>query len=595
MKKIMLINAIDKEEQRMAIVEGGKLAEFNIQMAMREPIIGNIYKGIVMKVERGLQAAFVDFGLKKNGFLPLHDVGSEYFRTPEPESEGSKRHGLKSGQGVLVQVVREEKDRKGAMLTTYISLPGRYLVYMPNREGTGVSRKIEDEAERKRLKEFVDQIHKEEDSGLILRTAGQSRKKPELLRDYQHLIRLWKEIQKKAESVTAPALIYQESDFGVRSLRDYFTPDIAEILVDDPETFKKVRDYCRIVQPRNVKMIKLYKEDTPLFEKHQIEKYTDEIYRERVSLKSGGSIVIKPTEAMISIDVNSGRGSNKRDVEETAFRTNLEAAEAIARQLRLRDLGGLVVIDFIDMRDRKHIAELEKTFKKALSLDRARIQMSRISKFGILELSRQRKQSAIQDISYTTCPHCMGSGLRPSLEYIALGVYRKIKSEVVKGDFSTVKVTLHWEVSDYLLNQKRQELTNLENTHDTEIHISGSPNMQWGESKFEKIRKPEIEKVPEAETAPPVVPPEETEKEETPKEEAREVPEDKTVPAKKRSSRRRPRRRRRKSGSDRPSESPAATAGKEPEAETSPSSDAQSREQEEKKTILDKLSDFFTT
>jgi len=595
MKKIMLINAIDKEEQRMAIVEGGKLAEFNIQMAVREPIIGNIYKGIVMKVERGLQAAFVDFGLKKNGFLPLHDVSSEYYRISDQDSEAPKKQGLRAGQEVLVQVVREEKDRKGAMLTTYISLPGRYLVYMPNREGSGVSRKIEDEAERKRLKEFIDQIHKEEDSGLILRTAGQNRKKPELLRDYQHLIRLWKEIQKKAESVSAPALIYQESDFGVRSLRDYFTPDISEILVDDPETFKKMRDYCRIVQPRNLKMIKLYKEDTPLFEKYQIEKYTDEIYRERVSLKSGGSIVIKPTEAMITIDVNSGRGSNKRDVEETAFRTNLEAAEAIARQLRLRDLGGLIVIDFIDMRDRKHIAEIEKTFKKALSLDRARIQMSRISKFGILELSRQRKQSAIQDISYTVCPHCMGSGLRPSLEYIALGVYRKIKSEVVKGDFSMVKVTLHWEVSDYLLNQKRQELTNLENTHDTEIHISGSPSMQWGESKFEKIRRPEIEKAPEVETAPPAVAPEEEASEELPKGEAREVTEEKAEPAKKRSSRRRPRRRRRKSGSERPSESAAQTTEKEPAAEAPAPGEAPRGEQEEKKSLLDKLSDFFTT
>jgi len=601
MKKIMLVNAIDKEEQRMAIVEGGKLAEFNIQMAMHEPIIGNIYKGVALKVERGLQAAFVDYGAKKNGFLPLHDVSSEYYRTPGSEGEGPKRPMLKSGQEVLVQVVREEKDRKGAMLTTYISLPGRYLVFMPNREGTGVSRKIEDEAERKRLKEFLDQTHKEEDSGLILRTAGQNRKKPELLRDYQHLIRLWKEIRKKAQTATAPALIYQESDFGVRSLRDYFTPDIAEILVDDTETFKKMRDYCKIVQPRNVKMIKLYKEDTPLFEKYQLEKHTDEIYRERVVLKSGGTIVIKPTEAMISIDVNSGRGSNKRDVEETAFRTNLEAAEAIARQLRLRDLGGLIVIDFIDMRDRKHIAEVEKTFKKALSLDRARIQMSRISKFGILELSRQRKQSAIQDISYTACPHCMGSGLRPSLEYIALGVYRKIKAEVVKGEYSTVKVTLHWEVSDYLLNQKRQELTSLESDHDTEIHISGSPSMQWGESRFEKIKRPEIEKAPEAETAPPAAAEKtaasaEEAAAETPPadEEPLEAAAEKAGPARKKSSRRRQRRRRRKSGAERQAESPAEAAAKDTPEATAQSADER-REQEERKSILDKLSEFFTT
>ncbi|MBP9020765.1 MAG: Rne/Rng family ribonuclease [Syntrophobacterales bacterium] len=573
MKKIMLINAIDREEQRMAIVENGQLVEFNLQMAEHEPITGNIYKGIVQKVERGLQAAFVDYGMKKNGFLPLHDVSPEYYKNEGTETESHKRHGLKSGQELLVQVVREEKDRKGAMLTTYISLPGRYLVYLPNREGAGVSRKIEDEAERRKLKEFVDQVlQKDEKAGFIVRTAGQSRKKQELLRDYQHLHRLWKEITKKAAQVSAPALIYQESDFGVRSLRDYFTPDINEILIDDSDTFKKVRDYCKIVQPRNVKMIKLYKEHTPLFEKYQLEKQTDEIYQERVTLRSGGSIVITPTEAMITIDVNSGRGSNRKDVEETAFRTNLEAAEVIARQLRLRDLGGLIVVDFIDMRDRKHISEVEKTFKKALSLDRARIQLSRISKFGIMELSRQKKQSAIQDISYTTCPHCKGSGLRPSLEYIALGVYRKIKAEVVRGDTVSVKVTLPWEVSDYLLNQKRAELTNLEKTYETNIHVSGSADMHWGESKFEKVRKPEAEKV----LQPEATQPEEqistddyedgTTKEAVPEAEESQVVAETAEPTKKKPTRRRPRRRRRKA-SEQPAE-PSAESAVAPEEKT---------------------------
>ncbi|MBP8986014.1 MAG: Rne/Rng family ribonuclease [Syntrophobacterales bacterium] len=596
MKKIMLINAIDREEQRMAIVENGKLVEFNLQMAEHEPITGNIYKGIVQKVERGLQAAFVDYGGKKNGFLPLHDVSPDYYKSEGADGEGHKRHGLKSGQELLVQVVREEKDRKGAMLTTYISLPGRYLVYLPNREGAGVSRKIEDEAERKKLKEFVDQVlKKDEKAGFIVRTAGQSRKKQELLRDYQHLHRLWKEITKKAAQVSAPALIYQESDFGVRSLRDYFTPDISEILIDDPDTFKKVRDYCKIVQPRNVKMIKLYKEHTPLFEKYQLEKQTDEIYQERVTLKSGGSIVITPTEAMITIDVNSGRGSNRKDVEETAFRTNLEAVEVIARQLRLRDLGGLIVVDFIDMRERKHISEVEKAFKKALSLDRARIQMSRISKFGIMELSRQKKQSAIQDISYTTCPQCKGSGLRPSLEYIALGIYRKIKAEVVRGDTASIKVTLPWEVSDYLLNQKRAELTNLEKTYETNIHVSGSADMHWGESKFEKVRKPEAEKElqpevvqPEEHTASP--PEEETVKEAVPEgEEGQAVAAESTEPTKKKPARRRPRRRRRKTAEQtagQPSESAVAPEGK---------ADEEKEVVEEKKkdkSILEKL--FFS-
>ncbi len=338
MKKQMLINAVHLEQKRMAIVEDGKLVEFNIQMAVKEPITGNIYKGIVMKVERGLQAAFVNYGGRKDGFLPLRDVSHQYFA--ETNGREGSRQTLKPGQEVLVQILREVSERKGALLTAYISLPGRYLVLLPNKESSGISRKIEDEVDRKRLKELVEQITTEDGLGFIVRTAGMNRTKQELARDYQHLSRLWKEIQKQAGETTAPALIYQESDFGVRSLRDYFTTDIEEILVDDMDTFRQMRAYCKAVAPRNVKMIKLDKEKTPIFDKYQLEDQIRVIYQDRVELKSGGYLIINPTEAMITIDVNSGRGSSKRNVEETAFKTNMEAAEEIARQLTPARSGG---------------------------------------------------------------------------------------------------------------------------------------------------------------------------------------------------------------------------------------------------------------
>ena len=497
----MLINAVHSEQKRMAIVDDGKLLDYNIQMAVKDPITGNLYKGIVMKVERGLQAAFVNYGGKKDGFLPLRDVSQDYFterRDGDNGQEGGHAHGrqhLKVGQEVLVQVVREVSERKGALLTAYISLPGRYIVLLPNKQGGGISRKIEDEEDRKRLKEIMEQIKLEEGMGFIIRTAGMSRTKQELSRDYQHLTRLWKEIQKNAKATTAPAVIYQESDFGVCSLRDYFTSEIEEILVDDNETFRKLRTYCKTVSPRTVKIIKLYKDMVPIFDKYSLEDQIRVIYQERVDLKSGGYIIINPTEAMITIDVNSGRGSNKRNVEETAFRTNLEAAEEIARQLRLRDLGGLIVIDFIDMMDRQHQLEIERAFKKALSVDRSRIQMSKISKFGMLELSRQKKQSTIQEISYTACPFCKGTGFRPSLEYTALSAFRKIESKAVKGTFAVLKVAMPHAISDYLLNQKRLEISKLEAMFDMSIHIYGQADMQWDDVRIEFEAR---EVVPEA-------------------------------------------------------------------------------------------------
>jgi ribonuclease E len=333
--------------------------------------------------------------------------------------------------------------------------------------------------------------------GFIVRTAGFNRTKQEIFRDYQLLMRLWKEICKKASDINAPSLIYQETDFGVRSLRDYLTPEIDEIWVDDQETFRKMRAYLKAVAPRHLRMMKHYKEKTPIFDRFQLEEQIGVIYRERVEMKSGGYIIINPTEAMITIDVNSGRGSHKKNIEETAFQTNIEASEEIARQLRLRDLGGLIVIDFIDMIDKKHIAEVEKSFKKALSVDRARIQLSRISKFGMLELSRQKKQSTIQEISYTRCPYCKGSGLRPSLEYAALGAFRKIESEAVKGIYSELRIILPHEIADYILNHKRSELLNLESTFGLTLHIAGSTETAWDKVEIQQTIKENTLDAPE--------------------------------------------------------------------------------------------------
>jgi ribonuclease E len=497
MKHTMLVNAAHKEQMRMATVnEKGKLIEFDIQMTVREPIIGNIYKGKVLKVERGLQASFVDYGGSKDGFLPLKDTNPEYFT---PQENGGKPT-LKSGQEIIVQVVREATGNKGALLTSYISLPGRYVVLLPNRPGLGISRKIENEEDREKIKNVIKQIKLPADMGFIVRTAGVSRTKQEIQRDYQLQLRLWKEIQKKASGSPAPLLIYQESDFGVRSLRDYLTPEIGEILVDDLDTFRKMRAYLKAVTPRQMKLVKHYKENIPLFEKFQLEAQIRVIYQERVELKSGGYLVINPTEAMITIDVNSGRASSKKNIEETAFKTNIEACEEIARQLRLRDLGGLLVIDFIDMMDKKHINEVEKAFKKALSIDRSRIQLARISKFGLLELSRQKKKSTIQEISYMKCPYCAGSGLRPSLEYAALGAFRKIESEAVKGIYSELRVVLPHEIASYILNNKRDRLINLESTFGLTVYISGSTEMPWNGFDIKKtVKETALEKTDEFE------------------------------------------------------------------------------------------------
>jgi ribonuclease E len=490
----MLINVADEEESRVAIVEDGTLEEFTLEVSAKELIRGNIYNGVVVKVEPSLQAAFVDYGGKRHGFLPMGEIHQQWYAPDSRNGDRDRRpriqEVLKRNQKVMVQVVKEEMGSKGASLSTYVSLPGRYLVVMPDAEGAGgISRKIEDEEERKKLKEIITQLEPPPNIGIIVRTAGLNRNKAELQRDFAYLQRLWASIQEKSQQSLAPALIYQEHDLVIRSIRDYFTPDIQEVLVDDREVYRRARDFFQAVMPRYQGRVKLYRDKKPLFAKYQLEEQIEAIYSQKVELRSGGSIVIAPTEALVAIDVNSGRATKEKGIEETAFKTNLEAAQEVARQLRLRDLGGLIVIDFIDMRNLKHIQEIEKALKQAVKRDKARMQVSRISQFGLLELSRQRLKPTILEGNYLKCPHCEGSGLVKSTISLALQILRRIRTEAAKDTLAGVKAVLPMEVANYLLNQKRKEIARLEEEYSLDIHLTGNPAARQNEYEMEFIKR----------------------------------------------------------------------------------------------------------
>ena len=490
----MLINVADEEESRVAIVEDGILEELTIETSSKEQIKGNIYNGVVVKVEPSLQAAFVDYGGKRHGFLPMGEIQPRWY-TSEFRSEDRERRPriqdvIKRNQKVLVQVVKEELGTKGASLSSYVSLPGRYLVLMPGSDTAGgISRKIEDEEERKKLKEIIAQLEPPPDIGVIVRTAGLNRNKAELQRDMSYLQRLWASIEDKSRESPAPALIYQEHDLVIRSIRDYFTPDIQEVLIDHREVYRRARDFFQAVMPRYQGRVQLYRDKKPLFARHQLEEQIEEIYSQKVELKSGGSIVLDPTEALVSIDVNSGRATKEKGIEETAFKTNTEAAQEIARQLRLRDLGGLIVIDFIDMRNAKHAQEIEKTLRQALKRDKARTQVSRISQFGLLELSRQRLKPTILEGNYLKCPHCDGSGLIKSTISLALTVLRRIRAEAAKETLASVKALLPTDVALYLLNQKRQEIARLEEEYNLTLYLAGNTTARQNEYSLEFIKR----------------------------------------------------------------------------------------------------------
>jgi ribonuclease E len=490
----MLINASDPEEIRVAIVEDGVLQELDTETMAREQIKGNIYKGVVTYVHSALQAAFVDYGRNKAGFLPLSEIHPQFYSSGAKGVNGSRRRRIqeliKEGQELLVQVTKNEVGGKGASLTTYISLPGRYLVLMPGSDTTGISRKIEDEVQRLRLKDIMQQINPPPDIGFIVRTAGWDRTKSELSKDFNYLYRLWQKIWNEYQKQTAPSLIYQELEVVTRTIRDYFTPDIQEILIDNKEVYQQVKKFFRMVMPRYQRKVKLYQRKLPLFAKYNLEEQIEGIYQRKVPLKSGGSIVIDVTEALVAIDVNSGRSNQQKGIEGTAYQTNLEAAREIARQLRLRDLGGIIVIDFIDMKDRGHLLNVEKELKHAVKRDKARTHFSRISKFGLLEMSRQRLRTSIRDTHHATCNQCNGLGVIRTPEAEALAIFRRMKIRALKGDLMAIKGVFSPPITLYLLNQKGKEISSLEGEYGMKISLSSDPGMAIHQSHLEFIKKP---------------------------------------------------------------------------------------------------------
>ena len=479
----ILVNAIDPEECRIAKVKDNKLEEFHIESAAREITHGNIYKGVISRVEPSLQAAFVDYGTERHGFLPKHEIHSDYFQD-DPSGDRSITKIVKRDQELLVQVTKDPFMKKGAMLTTYISLPGRYLVLMPGSDNRGISRKIEDEEERNRLKGIVSKLKLQEGFGVIVRTVGIKCTKTQLSRDLRYLLRLWKNVKKNVMKVQAPALLYKEQSLVLRSIRDYFTTDVTEILIDDAAVYNDVKDFVKIISPKHTKIVKHFKEDKPIFTKYQLENHIASIYESRVKLKSGGNIVIAQTEALVAIDVNSGKATQQKTVEQTALQTNLEAAEEITRQLRLRDLGGLVVIDFIDLRDLKHRSEVERVVKNNLKHDKAKMKIGRISRFGLMEMSRQRIRPSIEFGGFEPCSHCKGKGLVQSTEMLVLNFLRKLRLETLKDGISRVKGVVPVEVAQYLLNKKRKEILDLEVRRGLSITIEGDSTMVPGKSEI---------------------------------------------------------------------------------------------------------------
>lgn len=481
MNKKILINALDPDEHRIATIQDNKLEQFHIETTAKQVTQGNIYKGIVTRVEPSLQAVFVNYGEEKNGFLQKNEIHKDYF---QEVASGDKAlfNLIKKGQELIVQVTKDPIGSKGAMLTTFISLPGRLSVLMPGSTTKGVSRKINDDDDRKRLVNIVKKMNIPQGFGMIVRTAGKNATKTSLTADLRYLMRVWKSIDKKAIKSQSPALLYKEQTLAVRSLRDYLTSDVKEILIDSPEIFKEVKDFISIIAPKQKNIVKLFKGEKPIFTKHQLEEQIASIYKKTVPLKSGGFLVIEQTEALVSIDVNSGKSTKKRNIEETAFHTNLEACEEAARQLRLRDMGGLIVVDFIDMRERRHKAEITKTLKKHLKYDKAKTKVGGITKFGLLEMSRQKIRHAITFGSYETCKHCGGRGQTPSVETQGLAFLRLLNLKTIKNDVEDVTGIVPKDVAVYLLNRKREELLQMEARRDVHITIESDPKMVSGDS-----------------------------------------------------------------------------------------------------------------
>ncbi len=487
--KRMLFNATQQEELRVAIVDGQKLIDIDIETAGREQHKSNIYKAVVTRIEPSLEACFVNYGEDRHGFLPFKEVTRSFFKEGVDVRSASVKSALREGQEIMVQVEKEERGNKGAALTTFVSLAGRYLVLMPNNpRGGGVSRRVEGD-ERQELRETMDKLDLPPGMSVIARTAGIGRNVEELQWDLNYLLQLWRAIDSAGSSAPGAFLIYHESSLVIRAIRDYFQPDIGEILIDTEEIYEQARQFMSHVMPDMVHRVKLYTDDVPLFSRFQIEHQIETAYSRTVQLPSGGAIVIDHTEALVSIDVNSARSTRGSDIETTAFNTNCEAAEEVARQLRLRDLGGLIVIDFIDMENAKNQREIENRLKDALHFDRARVQMGKISRFGLMELSRQRLRPSLSEGSHVTCPRCIGTGHIRDTESSALQVLRIIQEEAMKENSAMIHAQMPVDVAAFLLNEKRGEILKIENRHRVRVIVIPNKHLETPHYKLERIKQ----------------------------------------------------------------------------------------------------------
>src|SRR4051812_7520858 len=497
----MLFNATQQEELRVAIVDGQKLIDLDIESASREQRKSNIYKGVITRIEPSLEAAFVDYGEERHGFLPFKEVSRSYFKDGVDVGRARIQDALREGQELIVQVEKDERGTKGAALTTFISLAGRYLVLMPNNpRGGGVSRRVEGE-DRNELRDILDRLQTPEGMSVIARTAAIGRTEEELTWDLNYLLQLWRAVETAANDrtpgedgkyVPKPFLIYLESSLVIRAIRDYFQPDIGEILIDTQEIFDQAVAFMQTVMPGNVGKVKLYRDDVPLFSRFQIEHQIESAYSRQVGLPSGGAIVIDHTEALVSIDVNSARSTRGSDIEETAYRTNLEAADEVARQLRLRDLGGLIVIDFIDMESQRNQREVENRLREALRYDRARVQIGKISRFGMMELSRQRLQPSLEETAHISCPRCSGTGFIRGTESTALHVLRIIQEEAMKENTGAVHVQVPVDVASFLLNEKSAEIQKLESRLKVDIVLGPNQHLDTPHYKVQRLRHDEL-------------------------------------------------------------------------------------------------------
>ncbi|MEE4639314.1 MAG: Rne/Rng family ribonuclease [Wenzhouxiangella sp.] len=491
--KRMLINATQPEELRVAIADGQNLLDLDIEVPAQEQKKSNIYKGKITRVEPSLDACFVEFGSERHGFLSMKEIAREYFSEAAQKTldEGNRvdiKEAVRAGQEVIVQVDKEERGTKGAALTTFISLAGRYMVLMPNNpRAGGVSRQISRD-ERKEILDTLQQVQVPEGMGLIVRTAGVGREQEELQWDLDYLLQLWTAIQEAAKTRPAPFLIYQESNLIIRALRDYLREDIGEILIDDDKVFEDAREFMQQVMPHNLRKLKAYRDDTPLFSRYQIESQIESAFAREVRLPSGGAVVIDHTEALLSIDINSARATKGADIEETALQTNLEAAEEIARQLRIRDLGGLIVIDFIDMLSKDAQRQVENQLRDAMRMDKARVQIGRISRFGLLEMSRQRLRPSLGESSHITCPRCDGYGSIRSVESLALAILRLAEEEAMKDHTSRVIVQAPTEVANFLLNEKRAVMADLERRNKLSVTVVANRWLETPRFEIQRLR-----------------------------------------------------------------------------------------------------------